>query len=123
LELNEPVKCLQDIYAALTELENISEVPKELEVVRKKLLERKERCEVRINDSESLAEKVETETRQWECENYFQLKNPSCCIESAEDFVEIVFDPIRGRHVKVTRDVPPGKKVIFIFIDLFDFAN
>jgi len=36
--------------AALTELENISEVPKELELVWNKLLERKERCEVRIND-------------------------------------------------------------------------
>jgi hypothetical protein len=112
--MNEPLKCLEDINAAISLLEKRPAgrvESNQMQTVKKKLLERQERCKVKVSESKALHDRQSTESlnRRMECESYFQLKNPSQIIESAEDFVEMKDDPVRGRHVTVSQNVSPGK--------------
>jgi hypothetical protein len=100
MEINQFENCQSDIEQALEIFKEDTNL--DLQAVKNKLLEREARCALKFKE-------------KWKKDDYakvFNLQNPSKSIDSAEEFVEIRDNSMRGRHVVVTKDVDPGTVII-----------
>ncbi len=88
-----------------------------VEGLRRELEERRQACSKFLVEKQSFMlelakDSLEEQEKREKYRNLllFKIKQKNALIPSAENFVEIKMDPVKGRQLVVNRDIPPGLK-------------
>lgn len=86
-----------------------------VEGLRRELEERRQACNKFLVEKQSFMlelakDSLEEQEKREKYRNLllFKIKQKNALIPSAENFVEIRMDPVKGRQLVVNRDIPPG---------------